>query len=354
MTPTHSIAFQVHEEDLDDVRDEAIATLVETRSIDIPQARYDWLYRDNPDGPAVLWSIREEATGEMAGFSMALPRRVLVDGRRCVCWNGGDLSVRPQFRRQGAATQLRVAAMQGVDAGRVDFFYNHPNAQSQPVYEKAGYFLIGTMVRYAKPLKTEEYIRRRLGGRLLAAGAGKITDSVLMLSSRERRHRTHCSTRVIQSPRFDQRFDALFAAAATGRRIVGVRDARYLDWRYTRNPLYKTQAILAEQRGELAGYVLFSVDDAVVHVRDLFTSADSPAGDDLVVALIDHARRMGKRGISAIVLEDNPLERSLIRFGFRRREDSSQMTGYAPAERELRPMIADQLSWFLTVGDRDV
>ena len=75
------MTYRVYEENLDDARDEAIAALSATREHATDARRYDWLYRDNPDGEAVLWAIRKQATGEMAGFTVVLPRRVLVDGQ---------------------------------------------------------------------------------------------------------------------------------------------------------------------------------------------------------------------------------------------------------------------------------
>ena len=348
------MAFEVFEESLDEVRDEALATLDATRRHASGKRRYDWLYRDNPDGEAVLWAIRKTETGEMAGFTAALPRRVIVDGKPRVCWNGADFSIRKQFRTLGVAIKLRRAAKEGVDAGQVDFLYAHPNAKMQLIHEKVGHSPVGTMVRYAKPLLTAEHWKGRLKGSWLPAAVGKLTDAALRLRSPEWRHRSTFATRLVESPVFDDRFDRLFERAGTTRRVVGVRDSRYLDWRYARNPIYRTHAILAEDGEQLAGYLLFTRDEATVHVKDVLVDDDGAAARDLIAELIGLSRKTRTASISAAVLEGHPLEETLADFDFARRPDCSQMFGYAPAESLLREVVLDRKSWMLSAGDRDV
>jgi len=348
------MAFRVYQEGLDEARDEAIATLQATRDRPIDRRHYDWLYRENPDGQAVLWSIRKEETGEMAGFTVALPRRVLADGRPRTCWNGADFSIRPKFRTLGVAVKLRRAAREGVDAGCVDFLYANPNAKMQIIHEKVGHWPVGAMVRYAKPLRSEEYLRRRFGGRWLPAVAGKVADRVLRLRSAERRHRPTFSTCIVESPRFDDRFDRLFEVVDSGRRVVGVRDSRYLDWRYVRNPLYQTHAVLARDGDSLAGYVLFVLEDAIAHVKDVLSPADGRVARDLLARLIRHAAKLRLAGISAVVLEGHPIVDILRDFGFARREDSSQMFAYVPPASPLARVVLKPKSWLFSVGDRDL
>jgi len=348
------MAFEVFEENLDEARDEALAMLDATRRDASPKRRYDWLYRDNPDGEAVLWAVRKVETGEMAGFTVALPRRMLVDGRPRVCWNGADFSIRQEFRTLGVAIKLRRAAKEGVDAGRVDFLYAHPNAKMQLIHEKVGHSPVGTMVRYAKPLRTGKHWKGRLKGTWLPAVAGKLTDVALHVRSPEWRHRPTFSTRLVESPVFDGRFDRLFERAEATRRVLGVRDSRYLDWRYARNPLYRTHAILAEDGEQLAGYLLFTRGQAMVHVKDVLVAGGRAAQRDLIAALIRLSRKTRSASISAAVLEGHPLEGTLTRFGFARRPDCSQMFGYAPMESPLREVVLDRSSWMVSVGDRDV
>jgi len=348
------MAYAVYEENLDDVRDEALAALSATRDRPADERRYDWLYRRNPDGEAVLWSIRHEAAGELAGFTVVLPRRVLVDGEEHICWNGADFSIHRKYRALGVAVKLRRAAKEAIDLGRADFLYAHPNAKMQLIHQRVGHWPVGAMVRYAKPLRAAPYLRRRLHSPVLAAAAGSLVDAGWRLLRLGRRYQYAGELRVVESPEFDGRFDRLFDEAAAVRRVVGVRDARYLRWRYAENPLYRTRAVLAEEAGRLQGYALFTIDRGVADVKDVLVAGNGPTERDLVARLIEHARGLGLTSVSAVVLEGHPIVDTLNSFGFSRRPDGSQMFGYARHEDPLRDVVSNPDSWLVSVGDRDV
>jgi hypothetical protein len=262
------------------------------------------------------------------------------------------------FRTLGVAAKLRRAAKDAIDAGRAEFLYAHPNSKMQLIHDKVGHFPVGTMVRYAKPLSAGDYLRRQMGGGWLPAVAGKVAgkvaDAALRLTGYERRHKPAFATSVVEAPSFDQRFDRLFADAARVRRVLGVRDAKYLRWRYAENPLYRTHAVLAEEGGRLAGYLLFGDDQKWITVRDVFAADAGPVVDDLLARLIGHARSLHRGTISTIFLEGHAVEPALVRFGFSRRQDGSQMYGYAPPSSSLASVVLDRGSWLLSVGDRDV
>lgn len=347
------MTFRVYEERIDKALDEAMATLNANRDHVVGLDRFDWLYRQNPDGEAVLWSIRKEETGEMVGFTVCLPRRMLVDGQEQICWNGADFSVHRRFRTLGIAAKLRRAAKEAVDAGRVSFLYAHPNARMQIVHERVGHTPVGTMIRYAKPLRSEPYLKRRLKSDTLSRLAAMAVDPLLGVQSRERRHRFLHSTQVVQRVAFDDRFDSLFEQACHGHRLIGVRDAKYLDWRYHQNPLYDTHAVLAEIDGRLLGYALFVTEGTVVHVKDIF-AGDRAVELDLVARLIKHVREEGFHSISAGVLEGHPVVDTLLRFGFHQRPDNSHMVAYAPQQSPLADFIYSRNTWLISVGDRDL
>ena len=351
---TDSRPFQVVEESLDSSRNDAIAVLGATRRDAVDAARFDWLYRGNPDGEAVLWAIRKAETGDMAGFTVALPRRVIVDRQVRICWNGADFSILPKFRTLGLAMKLRRAAKEGVDAGRVDFLYAHPNERMAVIHGKVGHQPVGRMFRYAKPLRVAPYLRERLKREALATAAGWLVDPLLRFGNREWRHRTSCEVRMVDSPRFDDRYDRLFDESAGCARVVGVRDGRYLNWRYAENPLYETHALEASEGNRLRGYLLFRVEEESASIKDVFPPNDETVARDLIAAMIREGRRRGLKSVSVTTLEGNPWDARFAEFGFRRRPGSSQMFGYASAESPWRDVVLDKQSWFLTVGDRDV
>lgn len=348
------MAFVVAEENLNAARAETLAALAATRESTITDARYDWLYCRNPDGPAVLWTIRRAETGQLAGFTVALPRRMRVDGRVVMAWNGADFSMLHSFRTLGLAIKLRRAAKEGIDAGRAAFLYSHPNDRMQRIHEQVGHRAIGTMVRWARPLRSEPLlaskIHHRVARELVAWGADR------WLSQRGTlwRHRPRHHMRLVENAAFDERFDRLQADTRIDRRVIGVRDATYLNWRYAQNPLYRTHAILAEAGGNLSAYLLFCVEDSVAHIKDWFGDGDQTAAADVLVQLIRTALDRNWYSISTVLLDDHPWIPLIEKFGFYRRPETSQMFGYARPGDPLAAHVLSPQAWFASVGDRDV
>jgi hypothetical protein len=346
--------FEVREESPHDVRETVVQILSATRSVTLDDRHFDWLYLRNPDGPAVLWTIRDTSTDTIAGFTVALPRRMLVDGQPRTCWNCADFSILPKYRSLGVAIKLRRAAKDGVDAGRVDFLYAHPNEKMAVVHKQVGHQPLGRMLRYACVLRSAPYLERKVHSHALATAIGTVVDPLLRIAARDARHDANSATRVEPSPSFDERFDQLHASTAPIAPVYGLRDARYLTWRYGENPLYQTHAILAETEGRLDGYLLFAEQDGVGYVKDIFPPGDPGVVSDLLAALVREGRARHWQSASVTLLADCPLEGALDEFGFKSRPDSSEMMWYAPLTSPSSERLAHPRNWFVTVGDRDV
>jgi len=351
---TSTMAFQVCEETGQAVSEGVIALFNQTRRHEKDLARFDWLYRQNPDGPAVVWTVRDASNGELAGFTVALPRRMLVDGRPRNCWNCADFSMDQRYRTLGPAIKLRRAAKDGVDAGKVDFLYAHPNARMEVIHTKVGHFKVGRMVRMARPLRSAPYLQEKLKSRALAAVGGLMIDPLLRISGKETRHRAGCTVRRLDLASFDQSFDLLFEEAAPRQGIIGIRDATYLNWRYARNPLYCPHVLIAEKNSRLRGYLVFVIDEGMAHVKDIFPPGDRHTARDLIAALLKAARREHVQSVSVIALESHPLLAVFEEFGFQMRSEGSSMYAYARPNDPWGAQVGEKGDWSLTVGDRDV
>ncbi|HUG92677.1 MAG TPA: hypothetical protein VML55_17685, partial [Planctomycetaceae bacterium] len=258
------------------------------------------------------------------------------------------------YRRRGLAVEVRRAAKQGIDDGLADFLYGHPNERSAGVHAKAGFHPVGRMMRYAKVLRTEPYLRDRLKSGLAASILAKVADPIVRVLQPGKHRRLTTSITVTSPARFDDRFDALFADAAASLRVVGVRDSRYLNWRYSENPLYESHLLTSSDGGRLRGYLVFTIQDGVGQIKDVFPPGDEAAVRDLIQAAIGEGRRRGLASLSFTALEGNPLLPVFSDCAFRRRTGISQMFGYARPDAPWRAAVLDKAAWFLTVGDRDV
>jgi len=345
--------FEVAQESAAEFLPSAISLLNATRRGDFEKRRLNWLYLDNPDGEALVWVVRSSESGDVAGFAAALPRRMSVEGREKAGLNCADLSVHPNFRRQGVATLLRSATRKAVDEGRFAFLYAHPNDRAAGAHVKAGHVCVGQMQRWARPVRLGRFVAEKLGGGSGSRFVGSAIDSTVNVLGRPVRQQRSTSNDVAMSIRFDERFDRLWSSSRVAAPVLGVRDATYLNWRYAESPLYDVHAILAEDMGELTGYLLFRIAGCVAHILDVFPPTDSAVTQRLLDKAIREFWRLGLASASVTMLNAGEFPELVRARGFRRRSESSGMYAHANADLASRDVVESQESWFVMVGDRD-
>ncbi|QDU36075.1 Acetyltransferase (GNAT) family protein [Maioricimonas rarisocia] len=352
-TASIDLGFDIVEEPLEVGIEAAVYALNETRRHSIHRARLDWLYRDNPDGPATIWVAYEGGTRNIAGMAAVLPRRLLVDRTEVRCWNCSDLSVLEAYRRRGIASALRKQARRAIENGRADLLYGHPNDRAANAHARAGHWSVGTMRRLAKVTCSQPIFEERLP-RFAARPAAWVADVLLRIA--DRRIVPSDSYRMLHQSEahFDERFDQLFAGQSHHYPVVGVRDAAYLNWRYGTNPLYRSQTVLAYRDDELAGFLIYTIRDGTAHIKDIFPGHDAHLAGSLLSEMVQEARRTGLRSLSFTALEQNPVLAECRRLGFRPRLETSRMFAFVPDDSPLREVVLDEDAWYVTVGDRDV
>ncbi len=322
------------------------------------EARAEWLYSKNPAGAATAWLVVDEKSGQVAGFTVGLPRRMRVEGRDRTCWNCGDFSVAVKYRTLGVAAKLRRGAKEGVDAGRVDFLYAHPNERMLAVHRQVGHHVIGRMDRHAKPLRARAKVLARLGHGVIGRGVATAADAALALLGSGRMAHKEYDWEVRPAAEFGDEFADLYARTAGRWPVSGVRDDVYLSWRYGENPLHRSEVInLRTRAGRLAGWIVFSLDadGRTARVHDFLCESEDGLGGDMVRLVAREARRRGAETLSSIAFASSGYVEDLRAAGLRPRTDAtSSVVAYAPAGGDLARTVLDGTKWYMTVGDRDV
>jgi hypothetical protein len=336
-------------------RDECCAVLNATRDRQSDASRFDWLYLQNPDGNAIVWILRDGETGEVAGFTAAIPRRMWVHGAERMCWIGSDFSVLPQYRTLGLAVKLRRAAKIEIDAGRAAFLYAHPNDRMAVIHSRVGHSPVGNMIRLARPLRVGPLVAERVSSRAVGLAAGAILDPAIRWTDSASWSTRKYEFLHLPTAAFDSRFDDLFTRE--GRQpdaVIGVRDSTYLNWRYAANPCYRSEVLLALRRGELAGFAVFVREGESMSIKDIFPTRHPGIVGGLLQELRRFGYRSGLQSVSMTLLESNPIVGVLRCQGFRQRAETSQMFAYSPPDRPWAAAVVSPDQWRLTVGDRDL
>ncbi|MBN1590419.1 MAG: GNAT family N-acetyltransferase [Pirellulales bacterium] len=313
--------------------------------------RYAWLY---DSGRARSWIAREDKSGAIGAVGL-MSRRLRLFGEEYPAGGPIDLNVDRTHRLGGLALRLQRSVTAEVDQGRLALIYGVPNTQSEPVLRRVGYEIVGPVQRWARPLRSHEYLHDRLPGGALGKTASATVDAALWLRSPESRYRRRREHRVEITDCFDVRFDRLWRQAAPQFSVIGQRTAEYLNWRFRDAPGTAYRALCVGDRNDsLLGYLVYTCRDGVAYVAD-FLHADDSVGDAVLAEFINLMRVQKAKAIVTIFTGAPAAVKRLRRFGFRRRSSSWKIMVHTDALRLGIPRykLLDVGKWFFTRADID-
>jgi GNAT superfamily N-acetyltransferase len=312
-------------------------------------ARFEWLYRASPYGPAVAWIAVDDGRGETVGVASAFPRRAVRDGKDERCWVLGDFCIHAQYRTLGPALALNRACLAGVDQGTVAFCYDFPSDRMMAVYRRLGIQPFGKMIRFAKVLRWGQKLRDAVPVPGIRTGLGILGD-IADLRPAHRPTPPQGTTVALEDKDCDEAFDDLDRANRERFRLYLARSAAYLNWRYRANPLGRYEILAARRGGELLGYAAFTQTGPDALLADLFAREDRTTKlllDELTALL----RARDAVTLSVPALSSHPLIPHLLRSGFRPRETSPVILHRRPEPGATEDL--DCGDWPLLYGDRD-
>jgi hypothetical protein len=311
-----------------------------------------WRYLANPQGRALAWVLIDEKTSEIGGFTVVMPRTFLRAGETLRGWVGADFSILPKFRALGPALQLRRAAREAIDRGDADVLVSFPNQRMTLIHERAGHQRLGRLARVARPISVAPQVARRASGAVAGIVAPPI-DFARRLSVRLRTRDADVRIAACAVDDLDARFDMLAMSVGQGARIVGLRDAAYLRWRYFGQPGWTGHLLAAERAGMLTGYLVLSERGGAMFVEDLL-AIDNAAASSLVGAAAEAAAQAGCVSVSFTSLEGGAYLPVLNSLGFHERPEDFTVYAYVPERHTAHEDASDPSRWYVTVGDRDV
>jgi len=323
---------------------------------DLPQAasaeRHDWLYLANPDGPARVW-LAEDEEGRAVGTSAAHPRRMRVRGKVVLALNLSDFAIDAHYRSLGPALELLKATLAPVREGEFAFSYDYPSEAMHALYRRMGGPDLGPNERWARPVDLKPLAKRRLGV-VVGTVVGAAADAALRARDKLARGAGDVDVAPVEAE-FGPDFDALDARLQSLRPVVGVRDARYLAWKYGAHTMWSHRVLCARRGGELLGFaVLREEEPNVVACVDLFAVEEDDVRRALAAHAVDWARERGAEALHAQALGGSATARMLERAGFVRREAGVGPMPFYASGSPLREALDDPASWWLIGGDRDI
>jgi hypothetical protein len=327
----------------------AIETFVRYLNPRYDEARFDWVYRQNPHGRGRLWVATDHGGRTIVGIAAAFPRRMCVAGRDEVAWVLGDFCVSDAYRSVGPALALQRACLAEVTTGGSRFCFDFPSSGMMAVYRRLGVRPLGQMVRLNRPLRIDSRLRKIVGSGALTRGVGAVAGAVLAIHHRRRGGAGDFEIALHEAD-FGSEFTELYRRYTGHGTVMVERSAEYLNWRYRANPVHQHEVMTARRGGHLVGYAVFRQEEALAVLADLFTADGFAVVTDLAHGVAGLARRRGLEAVSISLLASSPWVQPLRQAGFTERETSPVVVYASP---EAAAKVGDERAWLLLHGDRD-
>jgi GNAT acetyltransferase-like protein len=345
------MTFSVRPVDLDADRDLLIELMLRYLTTMSDGPRYDWLYRQNPDGLAQLWILTDTDKGTIAGSGGIIPRRMYVQGEEKLGAILVDFWIHPEYRSLGPALQLQRACLAGIAAGPYNLYYDFPERSMVAVYRRLGVESSQSVVRMTKLLN----VKRKLGkvdgvpvvGPVLTAGA----NAILRLLDLGRRSRSGCVVCEHQGT-CGEEFTDLARRVSTKYGICVARTAGYMNWRYWSHFRNRYKMLTARRDGKLQGYIIYLDGGEGGTIIDLFGADDQKMKAELVFMALEALRERGVLSINAPSLDNQNPTALLRKLGFFPRESHAVMISATPGASGQSVSLQGQ-KVFLMEGDRD-
>ena len=317
-------------------------------------SKYEWFYEISPTGQP-LAMVLEFDKGSLdggrqpVGVAAAGPRVFQVGDERYDAAVLVDLAVDKQHRTLFPALLLQKTLL--AEGQRLTpLLYGFPNSKAAPVFQRAGYRKLGTIVRYVRVLRTVDYLRKKIPN-WMARVVGPAWDFLSFAFVRLRYIGTR-KTRIMWRDISQAAVGTVADTVSVQRLLRGFRTSEFLLWRFA--PFSKRKfdfiSVSSESTDRSSGYFVVEADETVLHVRDCSPCLlDGRRAGRALMLLFEEARRRGFGSVSFECMAPNDFVRTL------------QMTGMWP--RSERPVfgvlrddfvsIANSAPWYLTAADED-
>ena len=311
--------------------------------------RFDWLYMNAPHGTARAWVSIDSEQNQIVGVAAAFPRNFTFSGAARTGWVLGDFCFSERFRSLGPALQLQRACLESLKKEPNSFVYDFPSQSMMAIYKRIGITQANSLVRWAKPLRTEDKIQKITGSKILSRALGAVADVVV--AQRGWRGEAEQGDLDLQEEPCGEEFTALDKKVREGNGAFTVRDASYLNWRFLRHPSTKYEILAARRNGNLVGYTIFGQHGDGANIADLSCTGEPALIARLLAGAVEVLRKRNVVTVSMNAGENHPWNAVFERAGFRKRESSPVIT-HSPEQPDLFG-ASHEIPWYLMQGERD-
>lgn len=291
-----------------------------------------WKFLDNPAGQQI--SVATDKHGRIIGQFAGLPVVASTPNKTLLLTQGVDHMVDEHKRREGI-----------YEAMARHFF---------ETYLTPG----GTVAWYAFPVRGGFEIERRAFRCSLLHEAPILAWNLFKPDDSRLSPRLTSRISIDHLERAGQSIDELWNRCRSELRLASVRDARYLNWRYTDSPDTKYTMLLATDSttGRTAGLAVIRFgwsDQPVASIVDWLVPVNDLEASSLLLARCHElARNMGLTAVQASFPDYAPQYEFLVSLGYRAQRPRFVVSVRCAEDSEKAQILRE--GWYYTMGDTDM
>ena len=322
---------------------------------------YHWKFEKNSGIPSRIYVA--EIDGYIVGLRAFIIERIKILEREWHTGLGVDIMVHPDFRRYGIASQVANGAFEEMESAGSPILVGFPNEAAFKVYSRrrSNWRHVCSIPMLVKPLDFDGILRKYIKNSLIRALA-KVPVGVSWALLFRGKAESALDLTVKRVHGFDERFDTLWDEVRHQFPILLVRDKAFLRWRFSEKPGTEYVTFVAEQRGQLVGYIVVRGDQMmglrVGFILDMLTTNHKVASA-LLSEAIQHFKGEGEDAIGCLMLQHTPYFKVLRKAGFVVAPKRLMHKEFYFGVQVKPSVLADETinkrsNWYLTFADTDL
>lgn len=288
-------------------------------------ANWSWKHTgNNPAGKAIIYLMEHE--NRIIVHFAAIPYRLRVFGEDVLGSHSIGSMVLPEYQGKGLIKFVADKLFEDIVKKKITFSYGFPNVLAYDLHKR--------LMGYNDVIQVETMEKQ---------------------TDRSPAKETPSNYKFFPIKQFDDSVDALWNDLKDAYKIAVIRDAAFLNWRYSERPDQKYQAFGAYEGNRLVGYVILKLyrDDDIFkgHIIDIFSPPDK---EDLAVFLIEQSEKFfvdNKTNIESTWVAGSDLYREILLKKCFKPLRPRPLICRLNCDKEEYQCMLDGRNWYFTMGD---
>jgi GNAT superfamily N-acetyltransferase len=205
------------------------------------QAYFNWIYEKNPQGDPIVLFARDEKDDSIIGIETIIPMNLWVGKKIIKSALSCNSAVNPNFRNKGIFGVLVDEIQRLAKEEKISCIYGVPNRNSYHAFVKRGFYEIGKLKIYGKPLKISKYF----GDEIIL----KPLDYLIRKENNQTKFESFKED-------FDSKFDDLFNKKIDFDGVITNKTKDFLNWRYKQHPTREYETFSFQDKDQLLSYIV--------------------------------------------------------------------------------------------------